>query len=260
VKNLLKFNWEPDEESMKQSNKIYFRGVNRIHVNRFKAYSQILSNKLKQQWHITDDISQADAVATYQEADNDQSVIILKLYASAPNLNPPVVDQMNITFEEHSLIKQLNQAARKLTLVKQQKLQSATPLKTRKIKLSGYPSGAAESLCRMLNQHKSAEQNMHFKFLSDVLNDEDIIFLDHLLFVVDPGDQTSVNRYFELEKKRQDDDLTINELTVVLLRFPDCTDFERVFDDIYDACDETTQVSLLNVKEDTEIQQFINYL
>jgi hypothetical protein len=258
VNKSFNFNWEPDEESMKKGKKIYFRGVNRIHVNRFKAYSQILSNKLKYQWQITEEISQADAVATYQEGDRDQSVITLKLYTSSPNLNPPVLDQLNITFEEQSLIKQLNQAGRKLTLAKQQ--QGAQLSKARKIKLSGYPMGAAESLCRMLNENKDRAHNLHFKFISDVLHDEDIIFLDHLLFVVDPGDEDSVKRYFELENKRQQDDLTIDELTVVLMKFADCTDFEQVFDEIYDACDETTQVSLLNVNEQSEIQQFINYL
>jgi len=258
VSKLLKFNWEPDEESMKKGKKIYFRGVNRIHVNRFKAYSQILSNKLKYQWQITDDISQADAVATYQEGDDDQSVITLKLYTSPPNLNPPVLDQLNLSFEEQSLIKQLNQAGRKLTLARKQQGEQLS--KARKIKLSGYPTGASESLCKMLNEHKEHNHNLHFKFISDVLNNEDIIFLDHLLFVVDPGDEDSVRRYFELETKRQQDDLTINELTVVLLKFADGSDYEQVFDDIYDACDESTQVSLLNVNERSDIQQFINYL
>lgn len=257
MNNLIDIPFNTNEEHMKAGPKIYFRGVNRIHINRFKAYMHILSNRLNHHWQITENISEANAVATYQEQNNDTSVICLSLYGSAPNLNPPVIDQIKLSFEEHSLIKQLNQAGRRLKLVKNQKVANDTS-KIQKIRISGLPIESSFALCKKLNKI-NPNQKLRFKHVEDALNDDSIIFINQLIFVVEPSNVASVNAFYELEKLRQQDDLTIDQLTVLVMHSQDGHDSVDLFDEIYDRCDESTQVTLLDMTKDDDIKTFISF-
>ncbi len=257
MNNLIDLSFNSNEESMKAGPKIYFRGVNRIHVNRFKAYTHILSNRLKYNWQVTESISEANAVATYQEQNNDKSVICLALYDSAPNLNPPAIDQMKLSFDEQSLIKQLNQAGRKLSLVKNNK-SSDMPAKIQKIRVSGLPADSSRNLCKKLNSVNPNDM-IHFKFVEDTINDESIIFIDQLIFVVEPNDPASVQAFYELEKLRRQDDLTIDQLTILVINNQQDVHSEQLFDEIYDQCDESTQVTLLNISNQDDLLSFISF-
>jgi|GEM_PF-5018268 len=257
MNNLIDIPFNTNEEQMKAGPKIYFRGVNRIHINRFKAYTHILSNRLNHHWKITDNISEANAVATYQEQDNEASVICLTLYGSAPNLNPPAIDQIKLSFEEHSLIKQLNQAGRKLKLVKNTKATNDS-IKIQKIRVSGLPVESSMALCKQLNA-TNTNKKLHFKHVADALNDESIIFINQLIFVVEPSNKDSINAFYELEKLRQQDDLTIDQLTVLVMKRQDDQSSEDLFDEIYDRCDESTQVTLLDWTQNDDIKSFISF-
>ena len=258
MNNIIDLPFNTYEDTMKAGPKIYFRGVNRIHINRFKAYTNILSNRLKHRWQVTDNISEANVVATYQEQDNDKSVICLSLYGSAPNLNPPVLDQFKLNFEEHSLIKQLNQAGRQLRLVKNSK-PSQQPIKVQQIRVSGLPYESSFALCKKLNAINTNEK-VHFTHVKDALNDDSTIFINQLIFVVEPNNMASVNAFYELEQLRKQDDLTIDQLTVLVINKQNGKDCEDLFDEIYDQCDESTQVTLLDVSHEIDIKTFISFL
>lgn len=44
---------------------VYFRGVNRVQINRFKAYTLILSNRLNSKWNITEDVKSANVLVDW---------------------------------------------------------------------------------------------------------------------------------------------------------------------------------------------------
>ncbi|TDR22613.1 hypothetical protein [Marinicella litoralis] len=258
MNNVINLFFNNDESAMKAGPKIYFRGVNRIHINRFKAYTHILSNRLNHLWQVTDNISEANAVATYLEQDNDKSVICLSLYDSAPNLNPPAIDYYELNFDEKSLIKQLNQAGRKFSLSNTPQVTDQTNL-TKKIRVSGLPVKASETLCQKLNQ-LNTNNRLYFKHVVDAINDESTIFINHMVFVVEPNDPESVNAFYALEQLREQDDLTVDQLSVILIKNQNSEVCENLFDEIYDRCDESTQVILLDVTEDNDLKTFISYV
>jgi len=255
MNKLLNINLEFNEPTMKSGPIIYFRGVSRIHVNRFKAYTHILSNRLKHRWQVTDILSHANVVGTYQD-EGDESVMCLSLYDKPPNLNPPAINKINFKFEEHSMIKKLNRAGRELDLLKCNQAATNTD-KQKVIKVSGLSKESTDTLCKQLNSLSGNQ--LYFKYLPNVLDDDSTIFINQLLFVIDPLDINSLQAFQQLEIKRQVDDLTIDELTVVVLHSDEVENIDSIFDDIYDQCNDNTQVTLLNPKTEIDLENFINF-
>ena len=193
-------NLGPSEADMKAGPKIYFRGVNRIQINRFKAYTQILSNRLKQSWSVTDDLADANVVATNTDPTDSKSKICLSLYDSPPNLNPKPISQVILSFDENNMVKQLNLASKKLKSTKFRAHDEAAD-DARLIKLSGSPDQIALNFCDQLNNESKDDPKLKFTYLSNPLDDNSSIFINHLLFVIDPTNLSSVNAFFQLEKK-----------------------------------------------------------
>jgi hypothetical protein len=257
MSNLLNLSYVATAEEMIKGPKVYFRGVNRIHINRFKAYVHILSNRLRYKWQVTDDISKSNAIATYEDEGNSESTIKLSLYAEQPNLKPPAIGEYKLAFDEKALIKQLNSAGRKLSLAKKEIKESKFKTRT-KINISSHSKKLTDQFCLLLKKVSDDEQ---FKFVdsSDILQDDSTLFIEQLLFVVDPINEKSLHAYYEFEQQKVDG-LTVNEMTVVVLKRQDEGKCEDVFDQIYDTCDESTQVILLDIKTREDIRNFISYL
>ena len=235
---------------MKTSAKIYFRDINRIHINRFKAYHHIIAERLKHAWEITDNISCADAVASYHDQKN-HSLISLSLYDSPPNLNPPALDQFILIFEENKLIKQLNDASRQLKLNSKR---STTKNQTTHITVCGKAGLQTSIFCDLLNQ-LNVDKNLTFTYTETILDADNIQTFEHLLVVVSPDIPDSREYLTYIELLRSQFKLSTNELTVVVNNNHKFS--ESVFDNIYDTCDESTQVALLDIRNEEELESFI---
>lgn len=255
--NLLNLPFAATPEEMKKGPKVYFRGVNRIHINRFKAYVHILSNRLRYKWQVTDDISKSSAIISYDEENDSESAITLSLYAEQPNLNPPAIGQYKLVFDEESLIKLLNLAGRKLSLAKKE-IKENQNISKKKIKVSSFSQSLSKQFC---DQLESLSERSIYKFINspNLLDDDSMLFVDHLLFVVDPSNESSKNAYFKLEQLKAEG-LTINELTVIIVKHENQDLCEDVFDEIYDDCDESTQVIMIDLHNQEDVKNFVGYL
>lgn len=256
MSNLLNLPFVATAEEMSKGPKVYFRGVNRIHINRFKAYVHILSNRLRYKWQVTENISEANAIITYEVEGNSKSKLNFTLYVEKPNLNPPAIGEYKLAFDENNLIKQLNSAGRKLSLAKKE-IKESKGSNTAKLDIYSHSKKLTEQFCKLL---ESLSQNDQLKFVnsSDLLLNDSTLFIEQLLFVVDPINEKSKKAYFELEQHKNDG-LVVNDMTVVVLKRNDGNKCEDIFDEIYDACDESTQVIMLDVKSKQDIKNFISY-
>ncbi|MEZ5470975.1 MAG: hypothetical protein R3E90_04285 [Marinicella sp.] len=237
--------------------KVYFRGIHRIHINRFKAYTNIFAGRLKDIWNITDNISEANVVATHQQ-NSSSTDIFFELYDSSPNLKPEPIDQFRLSFNEHEMVKQLNLASNKLKLaINNGSLDQNKSALT--IHIACKPDVVAKDLCQRMNELNNAQPHIRFSHLSNTLCSS-TIFVEHLTYVINPYEINSINGYYELEQRRKQDDLTIDQLTVIIVKHEDEIISEQIFDDVYSQSDESTQVTLLDITTDLDIKNFISNL
>ncbi len=257
MNNILNLPFAATEEEMIKGPKVYFRGVNRIHINRFKAYVHILSNRLSYKWQVTEDISKSSAIISYEDESNSESAITLSLFAEQPNLNPPSIGQYKLVFDEEALIKLLNSAGKKLSLAKKVIKESHIGNK-KKINVCSYSDQLTIQMCTQLN---TASKSSEYKFINStsILEDDSTLFIDQLVFIVDPASETSQKAYFKLEQLKAEG-LTINELTLVVAKIDNTALCEDIFDEIYDSCDASTQVIMLDLNNKDDFKNFIGYL
>ena len=247
---IMNFNFNPDNELAKQGPKIYFRGVNRIHVNRFKAYLHILSNRLKHHWQITDLVSEAQAVITYEDNASDKGMMHLNLYADTANHASKSVKTFQFDFDENRLIKQLNRAGNQLSLLKTDLILS----QKKKIKIFSHNSELTKNMLNSLNGVAKK-----FKASVDILSENASLFIDHLLLLIDATSIESVHMFYQLEEQRRQNNLTVNEFTVAILHNGKVDLSEQVFDEIYEQADSNTQITLLNKQSNAELNDFVKY-
>ncbi len=235
---------------------IYFKNPNRIHVNRFKAYTQVLSHKLIDSWQVTNDIRQAHVVATYvKDAAKQQAAKIKLSLLSRTNKKTTVFDTIQSGLKENQLIKHLNQASRKIKLANfDNTAVNHTP--TQSIKVTGYTDHSLIQLCQQLNNMKGGNS---FAAVSDLLSDQSVIFIEHLMLLVEPGVDDSVNNFFQLNEAIKTDQLTINHMTVVILKNHNDPQCEHVFDAIYAQCNDSTQVTILDISNEQELNNFAKF-
>lgn len=234
---------------------VYFRKIKSVHVNRFKAYVQVLSNQLAEAWSVTDDIKQAHAVATYQQgqAAEQQTTINLSLLTRSEG-KTQVFERISLNMQEKQLIKQLNLAGRKLKLANRLPLQP--PASEQTIKVFGKLDTSVRTICRQLNE---LSQGDRFIPITHPFAEQSAIFFEHLMLFIDPRSNSSVETFFQITEALNNDQLTITQLTVVIMSQKNCQQHEAVFDRIYTHCDESTHVTLLDFKQQTELLDFLQF-
>ncbi|MGJ8663953.1 MAG: hypothetical protein ACSHWU_09890 [Marinicella sp.] len=235
---------------------VYFGNVSRIHINRFKAYTQIIADKLHTKWQITEDLKEANIVVEviYHEAINKKSLQMSVLSGPA-HLKPPVIHAFNLSFDESKMIKQLNSASKQLSANDQPQEEDDGEIRTDKmIKVCGHLNQSLEDICQLFNR-----TNLQFFPTHDIFSDQSTMYHDQILILVDPKSTESLAEFQLLMKKKHESVTIIDELTVAVINDPDDQSCEDVFDLIYDLADDNTQVTLLNLDDQNELDVFVNY-
>ncbi len=243
----------PPKNSDELSPIVYFRGINRIHVNRFKAYTQILSNRLKSSWQITQDIKQANVVVGTSEV-NGKKVMRLSVLTDLANLKPKSLYSFELTFEENKLVRQLNLASKHLLKGFQGDLQNESCHRT--VTICGLLNESLSMLCDLLNQKS---QDIEFTPSVGIFSSLNNLYRDHLLLVVDPKLPESMQAYQSLIEKKSQGNIIIDELTIAIIQNEDEQTNEEVFDLIYGNADASTQVTLLNPADERDLASFVQF-
>lgn len=233
---------------------VYFRGINRIHVNRFKAYTQILSNRLNTPWQITQDIKQANVVVEACTDDKGKNVMRLSVMSDMANLKPNSLYVFDLVFEENKLVRHLNLASKHLLKGFQGDLQ-VEPC-SRNVTICGLLNESLSVLCDLLNQKS---ENIHFKPSVGIFSSLNNLYREHLLLVVDPKLPDSMRAYQSLVAKKSQGNIIINELIIAIIQYPDEQANEEVFDFIYGNADASTQVTLLNPADERDLESFVKF-
>jgi len=231
---------------------VYFRGINRVHINRFKAYTQILANSLNDQWCITDDLKQANVVIELDSNSGEKRPMRLSVLAATANLKPSALWSTLLSFTEHELVRQLNQASRQL-----------------RQGFSGSPDNLVAdkvfAVCNLTTEttawserFQAHSASIQFEPINDLQAWQDDLFHQQVLMLVDPNDPDSINQCLSLMAAKSQGDLIIEQLIVAI------TDTgaagESLFDQIYALADENTQVSTLNPIDASQWQDFVQLL
>ncbi len=235
---------------------VYFRGVNRVHINRFKAYTHIISNQLNANWLITDDIKSANVVVDWvQPADQHVKSLQMSVLAGTANLKPTVLSAFKLLFDDKKLVQQLNQASARL---KQANHSTKGINKSEHvIKVCGLLNESLSLLCDLLNQKSPITR---FVPSLGVISSHNELYQDQLLLIVDGQIETSVFAYKTLIAKKNSANIIIDKLTVAIIKSNDDTVNEKIFDMVYGDADDHTQVTLLNVEDEKELDFFVSYL
>ena len=234
---------------------VYFRGVNRIQINRFKAYILIVSNRLKSTWNVTQDVKSANVVVEWVETENsDEKYLRMSVLAGTANLKPPVISAFKLSFIESELCVQLNQASKQLHLNHQDVVEPTPEHNT--IKVAGLLNESLSQICTVLNSNNN---DSYFIPCVGIFSAKSNIFRDKLLLMVDPQSPESIHAYQTLMHKKLRGDLVINELTIAIITKTDEDISEEIFDMIYDNSDNNTLVTLVNFEDEAELNSFVAY-
>ncbi|GJM05925.1 MAG: hypothetical protein DHS20C09_19210 [marine bacterium B5-7] len=259
IYNLNSATKKADDDAHSSQPMVYFGDVSRIHINRFKAYTQIIVDKLHANWEITEDLTKANIVVEviYHEA-IDKKSLQMSVLSGPAHLKPPVIHAFNISFDETKMIKQLNQASKQLLTNDQgendDKGEAEEPRTDKVIKVCGHLNESLEDICQLFNR-----TNLQFFPGGDIFSDQSIMYHDQILFLVDPKSPESIAEYQVLMQKKLAAITIIDELTVAIINNPDDESSEDVFDLIYDLADDNTQVTLINLTDQSELDVFVNY-
>lgn len=235
--------------------KVYFRGINRVHINRFKAYNHIISNRLNAIWLITDDLMSANVVVDLVQLKNQhKKVMKMSVLAGTANLKPSVLMAFKLVFDDKRMVQQLNQASRKLSQTNHSGKQSIAPGKV--IKVCGLLNESLNLLCDSLNQKS---QGARFVPSVGVISNQNVLYRDQLLLIVDGQDKESVLAYEIFIAKKLNASIIIDQLTIAIIKSKDEAVNEKMFDLVYGYSDDHTQVTLLNIEDENELDVFATY-
>ena len=236
--------------------KVYFRGINRIHINRFKAYTHILANRLNATWLVTDDIKSANIVVDLilPENNNNKKALQMSVLAGTANLKPPVLMAFKLVFDDKKMVQLLNQASWQLSRTYPNKKPAIGTEKV--IKVCGLLNKSLSSLCDKFNKKS---QSTRFIPSVGVISSQIELYQNQLLLIVDGEDEESVMAYEFFIAKKQNANIIIDEFTVAIIKSKDQTINEKIFDLVYSHSDEHTQVTLLNMEDDNELDIFVAY-
>jgi len=235
--------------------KVYFRGINRVHINRFKAYTHIISNRLNATWLVTDDIMSANIVVDLLQLKNQhKKVMKMSVLSGTANLKPSVLMAFKLIFDDKRMVQQLNQASRKLSQANHSLKQSTAPEKV--IKVCGLLNKSLSQLCDLLNQKS---RGARFIPSDSVISTQNALYRDQLLLIVDGQDKQSVLAYEVFIAKKLNASIIIDQLTIAIIKSKDDAVNEKMFDLVYGYSDDHTQVTLLNIEDENELDVFVTY-
>ncbi|WP_223787686.1 hypothetical protein [Marinicella meishanensis] len=231
---------------------VYFRGVNRIHINRFKAYTQILTNNLNAEWRITDDPKVANVVIEQRNQAGDDKAMQLAVLADTANHQPQVVWSTELSFKESQLVRQLNQASKKL----RQGFDGSreTVVTAREFEVCDLTSSNQAWVARL----QALTTTIEFQAVTDLDAWYNDLFHQQVLLLVDPQHPRSSQLCMSLMNAKQQGDVIIEQLTVVITDEGQAG--ESLFDRVYDLADDATQVSTLDPANVQQWQDFVQFL
>lgn len=233
---------------------VYFRGVNRVQINRFKAYTLILSNKLIHSWHITQDIKSANIVVEWVERKKtNEKYLRMSVLSATANLKPPVIRSFKLSFEEKVLTTQLNKASKQLYLTHHDQKTSARP---DAVEVVGLLDESLSQICSLLNKKNS---RINFKPSVGIFSSKAGIYNERILLIIDPNSPKSIHAYQTLLQKKVNGDVVINELIIAIINISNSENCEEIFDRVYENADDNTQVTLVNFKDENELHSFVTY-
>lgn len=243
---------EPTRQRSPKTPHVYFRGVNRIHINRFKAYTQILANSLTCEWPITDDPKGAQMVIEPVELTGDDKGLQLLVLADTANPQGAELWRTELSFDEQRLVRQLNKAIKKLRQGKTGTADNTSGDRTYEVcELAADQSSWANRLQALNTAAK-------FNAVTDFDEWYNDLFHAQVLLLVDPINPRAVQQCMALLAAKQQGDLIIEQLTVVIT--DDGPAGEALFDQVYAVADAATQVSTLNPTDVTQWQDFVQFL
>ena len=232
---------------------VYFRGLNRVHVNRFKARTYIISNRLNAEWAVTDDIKSANIVIDLVQTENSKSLQMSVLSGPA-NLKPPVLAVFELVLDDKKLIQQLNQASRQLKQSNRNHNSSAGSYKV--INVCGLLNESLSLFCDLLNKKSQATR---FIPSIGVISSQSQLYRDQLLLIIDGKDKDSIQAYKSLIKKKLNANIIIDELTIAIIKSKDEALNEKVFDMVYEHSDNHTDITLINMEDESDLDVFVSY-
>ncbi len=234
---------------------VYFRGVNRIQINRFKAYLLILSNRLNKSWHVTQDIKSANIVVDWASDQNsNEKYLRMSVLSATANLKPPVISSFKLSFEENQLCHLLNKASKQLLIAHNDYVVNKPNHET--VKVVGLINESLSQICALLNEKNSGTQFLPSVGIFSTKSD---IFNEKLLLIIDPIAPDSIRAYQSLLQKQLNGDIVINELTIAIISRSDNSSCEEIFDKVYDNADDNTQITLVNFEDEKELNSFVTY-
>ncbi len=254
TKNIFSVSPEHKTNKSLSTPNVYFRGVNRVQINRFKAYILILSNRLATTWHVTQDIKTANVVVDWDENKESDKRLRMSILAGTANLKPPVIHSFKINFNENELARQLNQASKQLLIAN--KDADDLNLNQQEVQVCGLLNESLSKICLQLNANAT---NADFVPSVGIFSTKTNIYKEKLLLIIDPNSPDSVRAYQALMHKKLNGDLIINEFTIAIIYRAGEDVNEEIFDMVYDNADESTHVTLVNFEDDSELLSFVAY-
>ncbi len=235
--------------------KVYFRGINRIHVNRFKAYTHILANRLNASWLVTEDIKSANVVVDQIQAKkNDKKALQMSVLAGTANQQPPVLMAFKLVFDDKKMVQLLNRASWQLSRNAPNNNQAIGAAKV--IKVCGLLNKSLSSLCDVLNKKSTTTS---FVPSPGVISSQIELYQNQLLLIVDGQDEESIMACEYFMAKKQQANIIIDEFTVAIIKSSNEATDEKIFDLVYSLSDDHTQVTLLNMDDEQDLDSFVAY-
>lgn len=235
---------------------VYFRGVNRVQVNRFKAYLLIFGSRLQQQWQVTEDIKSAQVVIEWKQQKSGQDKhLSMAVLSGTANQRPQVIKRFPLDFDEARMVNQLNQASkllrRNINTVEDDRS------KQQNIMVSGLLNLPLSQVCEQFN---NLSQKTEFSPCVDLFSGKNDVFREKLLLLIDPTSAESIQAYKTLIKKKRQGDLIISELIIGVIQSTNQNRNEALFDQVYNHSDANTQVTMVNLNDQSSLVSVVTYL
>ncbi|MCX7553733.1 hypothetical protein OS175_07570 [Marinicella sp. S1101] len=235
---------------------VYFRGVNRVQINRFKAYLLIFSSRLQNHWQVTDDIKSAQILIEWkQQKSSQEKHLSMAVLSGTVNQRPQVIKRFPLDFDEARMVNQLNQAY-KLLRRSNNTIEEVSD-DYQDIMVSGLLNLPLSQVCEQFN---NLSQKTEFSPCVDLFSGKNDVFREKLLLLVDPTSADSIQAYKTLIKKKRQGDLIISELIIGVIQSANQHRNEAFFDQVYNHSDANTQVTMVDLNDESSLVSVVTYL
>ncbi len=124
------------------------------------------------------------------------------------------------------------------------------------IKVTGHTYPSLQQICDLFN---TAKKQTVFHPIDELFAGERVIFVDHLMLMIDPSVNTSIEKFHIIQSAKRQACLNTNQMTVVILTHQSDIHSEQVFDRIYNECDDSTLVTALDLSQKIEVACFVQF-